>query len=179
MNFLMYTSSLELWTLSILTLIGIGFILLGKTPGMPFIGTLVLGGIIFILYGNHCTHDKKDYILKRFSEGRALECGLWRGEGVLVDPNNGWRWEKQIGFVKNDHVRNDPQLCHVIGEDAPEPSSFAYWLIYISTVLTLLSFRSLSIPWRESLDKEIERIEHEELHTEKEINTSKDEPCNR
>lgn len=157
MNFLIYTSSIELWPLSILILIGVGFILLGKTPAMPFLGMIVLGGIVSILYGNHCTYDAKEYVLKRFNEGAALECGLWRGESVLVDPNNGWRWEKQIGFVKNDQIRNDLNLCHVIKESAHEPSSFAYWLVYIVGTITLLLFREITLPWRESFDRNIER----------------------
>lgn len=173
MNLGMYTGTAELGMAAVLMLIAVLFILAGKSPEKPFFGVLILGGIVFILYGNHCSFDAKAYVLKRFNEGVALECGLWRGESVLVDPNNGWRWDKKIGFVKNDQIRNDPKLCRVIGEEAPEPSSVLYWLFYVTAAVTLLIFRNISLRWRESLDKEVERIKLEE--SLKEEKDTKDE----
>lgn len=162
MNLSMYTSATELGIVAVLILIGVMFILAGKSAEKPFFGTLILGGIVYILYGNHCSHDAKAFVLKRFNEGAALECGLLRGDSVLVDPNNGWRWEQKIGFVKNDQIRNDSKLCHVIGEDAPEPSSVLYWLFYVTAAVTLLTLRSVTLRWRESFDTEVERIKLEE-----------------
>jgi hypothetical protein len=173
MNLGMYTGTAELGIAAVLMLIAVLFILAGKSPEKPFFGTLILGGIVFIQYGNHCSYDAKAYVLKRFNEGAALECGLWRAESVLVDPNNGWRWEQKIGFVKHDQIRNDPKLCRVIGEDAPEPSSALYWLFYISTTVILLTLRSVTLQWRESFDKEVEGITREE--SLKEEKNTKDE----
>lgn len=81
--------------------------------------------------------------MKEFNAGSALSCGMWRGEGVKVDPKNGWMMEEGVGFVKGDVIINDPSVCSVIGKPFPEPSSVPYWMGLVSLFGMLMMFRAV------------------------------------
>jgi hypothetical protein len=89
------------------------------------------------------------FALQRFNEGRALSCGMWRGEGVGVDLSQGWVKEKGVGFVKGDLIVNDIGVCRVIGEKTPEPSSVPYWMAFVSTLAILLTLRAVTLGVKE------------------------------
>jgi hypothetical protein len=150
MNIEMISSSTgEVWLLGVLFLIGVGFILFGKGLEMVFVGMVVLGGITNIAYSNYSNTLDERYVLQRFNEGKALSCGIYRGEGVRVDPLQGWVREKGVGFVKEDLIVNDIGVCRVIGEKAPEPSSVPYWMVFISTLAILLTLRAVTLGVKE------------------------------
>jgi hypothetical protein len=116
----------EFILLGVLSLIGIVMIAFPRDIRFPSAGTLVLGMIMVIIYLNHQDHLDKEFVLKRFNEGRAIECGLWRGESTLIDPKSGWKYVKTLGFVKDDQIRSDPGVCSVIGEEASKLSIVPY-----------------------------------------------------
>lgn len=134
-------STPEMWLLGSFILIGIGFIVFSKEGFTIFAGMVVLAGVSSIVYTHHCAAIDKQFVLDQFKQGKALECGLFRGESVLVDPSNGWRYEESIGFIKGDAIRNDPELCRVINKEAPEPSSIPYWIAFITTVFGVMLLR--------------------------------------
>ncbi|MCX6061152.1 MAG: hypothetical protein NT103_02745 [Campylobacterales bacterium] len=172
MNFPIYTNEIEIWFVSFLLFVGVIFILFGKSFEKPFFGALILGGVIFIFHSQHTVYDHQQHVLKRFEEGKALDCGLWRGEGTLVYGKNGWKWEKEIGFVKGDTILKDPKLCDVIGETSPEPSSVPYWFLYVISLMPLFVLRIVTLKWREHFDAEVKRQEDEEAHAATPIKAS-------
>lgn len=131
---------LEVIPLSIFLVTGIIMIVF-LSEGMVFVGIFILGGMMSIGYLNHAQHLEEQFVLERFSEGQSLKCGLWRGELTLVNPNDGWRWDKDIGFVKNDQIVGEPDLCRVIAQEAPLPQPIAYMGIYLILVTFLVSTR--------------------------------------
>jgi hypothetical protein len=150
MNLEMLASSIgEVWLIGVLFLIGVGFILFGKGLEMIFVGIVVLGGITVIAYSNHSNYLDERFALQRFNEGKALSCGMWRGEGVRVDPASGWVRDEGIGFVKRDAIVNDIGVCRVIGEKTPEPSSVPYWMVFVSTLAILLTLRAVTLGVKE------------------------------
>jgi hypothetical protein len=136
---MLVTSTGEVWLLSVLLLIGAGFNLFGR--GIEF----VFVGIVSIVYTNQAQYVQKNFTLQRFNEGRALSCGMWRGEGIRVDLSHGWVKEKGVGFVKGDVIVNDIGVCRVIGEKTPEPSTIPYWMAFISTLAILLTLREVTL----------------------------------
>ncbi|MDD4855418.1 MAG: hypothetical protein PHQ22_10080 [Sulfuricurvum sp.] len=139
------SSTGEVWLIGVLFLIGVSFLLFGKGLEMIFVGIVVLGGITAIAYSNHSNYLDERFTLQRFNEGRALSCGMWRGEGVRVDLSQGWVKEKGVGFVKGDVIVNDIGVCRVIGEKTPEPSSVPYWMAFVSTLAILLTLRAVTL----------------------------------
>lgn len=137
-----FISTSELTLLGVLTLISIVMITFPKDAKFPFVGAFVLGMIMVIAYTNHQGHLDKEFVLKRFSEGHAIECGLWRGEGVLVNPSAGWKYFPRVGFVKGDHIQNDPGVCNVIGEEAPKPSTVPYVFALIVELMLVFGIRA-------------------------------------
>lgn len=137
------SSTGEAWLMSVLLLIGCGFILFGKGVEFIFVGMIVLGGIVSIAYTNHSAYLQERFTLQRFHEGRALICGMWRGENVRVDPKTGWNLEEGVGFVKGDVIVNDVGVCRVIGEHTPEPSSVPYAFAYAAMVGVMLGLLAL------------------------------------
>lgn len=142
----------EVWLIAALFLIGVGFFLFGKGWEMVFVGMVVLGGITNIAYSNYSNTLDERFALQRFNEGKALSCGIWRGEGVRVDPSQGWVRAKGVGFVKGDLIVNDIGVCRVIGEKTPEPSSVPYWMVFISTLAVLLILRTVIREYRQKSD---------------------------
>ena len=135
----------EVWLLSVLLLIGAGFILFGRGIEFAFMGMGVIGGVVSIVYTNQAQYVQENFTLQCFNEGRALSCGMWRGEGIRVDFSQGWVKEKGVGFVKGDVIVNDIGVCRVIGEKTPEPSSIPYWMAFISTLAILLTLREVTL----------------------------------
>lgn len=152
-------SSGEMWVMVFLLLIGGGFLLFGKTAELIFAGVVALAGITLVAYGNHSNYMEKQFTLKRFNEGKALVCGLWRGENVRVDFTKGWIREEEIGFVKGDIIINDIGVCSVIGESSPEASSIPYWMIFVSMVGVLSMLRFAIMTNREQV---IEKEDHDD-----------------
>jgi hypothetical protein len=150
MNLEMLASSTgEVWLMGVLLLIGVGFILFGKGLEMIFVGIVVLSGITAIAYSNHSNYLDERFTLQHFNEGRALACGMWRGEGVRVDLSQGWVKAKGVGFVKGDVIVNDIGVCRVIDEKTPEPSSVPYWMAFVSTLVILLTLRAVTLGVKE------------------------------
>jgi hypothetical protein len=139
------SSTGEVWLMGVLLLIGASFLLYGKGVEFIFVGMVVIGGIVTIAYSNHSNYLDERFTLQRFNEGRALACGMWRGEGVRVDLSQGWVKEKGVGFVKGDVIVNDIGVCRVIGEKTPEPSSVPYWMAFVSTLAILLTLRAVTL----------------------------------
>lgn len=144
----------EMWVMVFFLLIGGGFLIFGRKAELILAGVVALAGITLVAYSNHSNYMEKQFTLKRFNEGKALVCGLWRGENVRVDFTKGWIREEEIGFVKGDVIINDIGVCNVIGESSPEPSSIPYWMVLVSMigVLSMLRFGIMSN--RENVAKE-------------------------
>ncbi len=137
-----YTGGWELIPLSIFLIAGFVMIVF-LSEGMVFVGVLILAGAMNILYLNHAKHLEEQFVLQSFNAGQSLKCGLWRGELTLINPHNGWRWEEGIGFVKNDQIIGDIDLCKVIAEEPPLPQTIAYLGIYLVLIAFLVSIRLL------------------------------------
>lgn len=135
-------SSGEMWVMVFFLLIGGGFLLFGNKAELIFAGIVALAGVISIAYANHSHYLEKQFTLKRFHEGKALVCGLGLGERVRVDSAKGWVLEEEIGLVKGDVIISSIEVCRVIGESSPEPSSIPYWMMFVSMVgvLSMLRF---------------------------------------
>lgn len=143
------TNSFEMWTMVFFLLIGIGSLLFSHKGEMIFAGVLALGGITLIAYNNHSHYIAERYLMKQFHEGKAVVCGMWRGESIKVDPSNGWKYEEGVGFVKADVIINDAGVCSVIGKAFPEPSSVPYWMMFVSMTGILLILRFAIIGTKE------------------------------
>jgi hypothetical protein len=90
--------------------------------------------------------------MEQFHEGRALSCGLWRGESAKVDRFSGRRYEEGTGFVKGDVIINDPGVCRVIGRAFPEPSSVPYWMVLVTVMGILMILRAVTLCVEEEKD---------------------------
>lgn len=154
-------SSVEVLVLSILLLIAVGFILFVRGPEFVFVGMVVIGGVFSIAYAKH-THDIGErFLMEQYHKGRALECGMWRGESTKVDPLKGWSHEEEVGFVKGDVIINDPGVCSVIGRAFPEPSSVPYWFAFVSVMGILMILRAVIMGSGEE-QQEIQQAIHQE-----------------
>ena len=132
----------EVWILSFFVVIGVGFLLFAKKGELLFAGVVSLIGAIVIAYSNHTHYIGERFLLEEFKTGSALSCGMWRGEGVKVDPKNGWVMEEGVGFVKGDVIIDDPGVCSVIGKPFPQPPAAPYGFALVSVIglLSLLRF---------------------------------------
>lgn len=137
-----YISTSELILLGALTLMSIVMITFPKDAKFPFVGAFVLSMIMVIVYIDYRNHLDKEFVLKRFHEGHAIECGLWRGESALINPKSGWTYIPNVGFIKDDQIHNDPALCSVIGEEAPKPSIVPYAFAYMVELMLCFGLRS-------------------------------------
>lgn len=160
-------SSGEMWVMVFFLLIGGGFLIFGRKAELMFVGGVALAGVISIAYANHSHYLEKQFMLKRFNEGKALVCGLWRGESVRVDITKGWIREEEIGFVKGDVIINDIGVCRVIGESSPEPSSIPYWIVFVSMVGVLSMLRFAIMSNREQV------VQQEEDHDDADNDTNR------
>lgn len=136
-------STSELILLGVLTLISIVMITFPKDARFPLAETLLLGLIMMIIYDSSASNQAKAFVLKCFNEGQAIECGLWRGESALIDSHNGWKHVPNLGFVKGDQIQNDPGICNVIAQEAPEPSVVLYGFAYMVLLAVSFLFRRL------------------------------------
>ena len=149
---MLVTSTGEVWLLSILLLIGAGFILYGRGAEFVFVGIVVIVGVFTIAYTNHTRYLGERFLMEQFHEGRALSCGLWRGESVRVDRLSGWRYEEGTGFVKGDVIINDPGVCRVIDRTLPDPSSVPYWMVLVTVMGVLMILRAVTLGVEEEKD---------------------------
>lgn len=136
-----FTGFAELLLLGVLTLIAMAIIVFPDEGSFLFIGPLLLGLILSIPYLNQENLVAQEFVLKRFKEGKSIECGLWRGERTLVNPNAGWNYLPDTGFVKDDQIRSDLGLCGVIGEEAPTPSVGQYALLFMLEFMASFGLR--------------------------------------
>lgn len=149
---MLVTSTGEVWLLSVLLLIGAGFILYGRGVEFVFVGMVVIVGVFTIAYSNHTHYLSECYLMEQFHEGRALSCGMWKGESARVDRLSGWRYEEGTGFVKGDVIINDPGVCRVIGRVFPEPSSVPYWMVLVTVMGVLMILRAVTLGVEEEKD---------------------------
>ena len=149
---MLVTSTGEVWLLSVLLLIGAGFILYGRGLEFVFVGMVVIVGVLTIAYTNHTHYLGERFLMEQFHEGRALSCGLWRGESARVDRLSGWRYEEGTGFVKGDVIINDPGVCRVIDRTFPEPSGVPYWMVLVTVMGVLMILRAVTLGVEEEKD---------------------------
>jgi hypothetical protein len=149
---MLVTSTGEVWLLSVLLLIGAGFILYGRGAEFVFVGMVVIVGVFIIAYSNHTRYLGERYLMEKFHEGRALSCGMWKGESARVDRLSGWKYEEGTGFVKGDVIINDPGVCRVIGRVFPEPSSVPYWMVLVTAMGVLMILRAVTLGVEEEKD---------------------------
>lgn len=83
--------------------------------------------------------------MEQFHEGRALSCGIWKGESARVDRLSGWRYEEGAGFVKGDVIINDLGVCRVIEKHFPEPSSVPYWMVLVTMMGVLMTLHGVRV----------------------------------
>ncbi|OYZ56540.1 MAG: hypothetical protein B7Y17_06820 [Sulfuricurvum sp. 24-42-5] len=138
-----FMSTGELILLGVLTLMSIVMITFPKEAKFPFVGAFVLSMIMVITYSTHSIHLDKEFVLKRFQEGQAIECGLLRGERTLINPKSGWTYLPDTGFIKGDQIQNDPSLCNVMGEEAPEPSTIPYAFALMVELMLFFALRAV------------------------------------
>lgn len=122
-----YINGWEWLPIVMLTVAGIIMMLFKRETEMTFFGIIVLVMTMMLAHETHQNNLDKAFVLKRFNEAHAITCvGGGSGEQTLINPKSGWRWEKNIGFVKGDQIHNDLGVCSVIGEESPTPSFVPY-----------------------------------------------------
>ena len=142
---LFVTSTGEMWLLGAMLLFGAGVLLFTNEVKYVIVGIVAIAGVGVITYSNHTNTLEERFTLQQFHEGKALSCGVWRGETILVDPSKGWKYDKRVGFTKGDVIINNPGVCRVIEKASPKPSSLPYWVIFgtlIGILMILKGFRS-------------------------------------
>lgn len=137
-----FISTSELTFLGFLTLVSFMMIIFSKDTKFLIGGTLIISMIMVIAYTHHCNHLDKEFVLKRFDEGKTIECGLFKGERTLIHANSDWTYQPNIGFIKNDRVHNDPSQCNVIDEEAPSPSVIPYLFALMIELMVCFGLRS-------------------------------------
>lgn len=138
-----FMSTGELILLGTLTLMSLIMITFPEEAKFPFVGAFVLSMIMVIAYTTHSIHLDKEFVLKRFQESQAIECGLWRGERTLIHSKSGWTYQSNIGFIKEDRIHNDLGWCNVIGEESPEPSTVPYTFALIIELILCFGLRTI------------------------------------
>ncbi|MDD2780889.1 hypothetical protein [Sulfuricurvum sp.] len=144
-----YINGWEWLPLVICTIAGFIMVSFTKRVDMAVIGTIVLFMTMILAYETHSNNLDKEYVLKRFTQGKALKCGLWRGESLLVDPKSGWKFEENIGFIKGDQIHNDHGLCSVIGEESPRASDIPYVFALIFELMLAFGLRAVFVNYAE------------------------------
>ena len=144
-----YINGWEWLPLVICTIAGFIMVSFTKRVDMAVIGTIVLFMTMILAYETHSNNLDKEYVLKRFTQGKALKCGLWRGESLLVDPKSGWKFEENIGFIKGDQIHNDHGMCSVIGEESPRASDIPYVFVLIFELMLAFGLRAVFVNYAE------------------------------
>lgn len=144
-----YINGWEWLPLIICTIAGFIMVSFTKRVDMAVIGTIVLFMTMILAYETHSNNLDKEYVLKRFTQGQALKCGLWRGESLLVDPKSGWKFEENIGFIKGDQIHNDHGMCSVIGEESPRASDIPYVFALIFELMLAFGLRAVFVNYVE------------------------------
>lgn len=142
---LFVTSTGEMWLLGAMLLFGAGALLFTNEVKYVIVGIVAIVGVGVITYSNHTNTLEERFTLEQFHKGKALSCGVWRGETILVDPSKGWKYDKRVGFTKGDVIINNPGVCKVIEKASPQPSTLPYWMIFgalIGILMILKGFRS-------------------------------------
>ncbi len=153
-----YINGWEWLPIVLFTFVGFLMIQLVKDIEMTWLGVIVLTMIMVIAYSTSENNQAKAFVLQRFNEGQAIECGLWRGESALIDSHNGWKYVPNLGFVKGDQIQNDPGICNVIAQEAPEPSVVPY---AFALVFELMLVFGLRMPIQKALRDEEDEHEPE------------------
>lgn len=161
---MLVSSTGELWALSILLLLGLGFLIFAKAEAL-FLGMIIVAGVVTIAYGNHERYIHTHFVIQNFHEGRNLSCGLWRGESIKVDPNDGWVLNEGIGFMKGDTIINDVSLCSVIYHPSPEVPGWPYWIAYVSLTAPLFFLR-YALSRNRTMKKKAKEEDHDEPRAE-------------
>lgn len=132
----------ELTFLGFLTFVSLMMIIFPKDIKVIVGGTFIICMIMVIVYTHHRHQLDKEFVLKRFKEGQALECGLFRGESSMIQSSSGWTYQSNIGFIKEDRIFNDLGWCKVIDEEAPEPSVIPYTFALLIELMVFFGLRS-------------------------------------
>ncbi len=136
-----YINGWEWLLIGFLIFAAIVMIALIEEDGMPLVGLIVMAIVFVLAHDIHASNLDKAFVLKQFHEGQALKCGGWRGESTVVDSHNGWEYTHAVGFIKGDQIRNDPGMCTVIGEEAPQPSIVPYSFAFFTLTFIAFLFR--------------------------------------
>jgi hypothetical protein len=138
-----YINGWEWLPLIICTMAGFVMIAFNKKGDIAFMGIVVLFMTIMLAHETHSNNLDKEFVFKRFTEGKVLKYGLWRGESILIDPKSGWRWKENIGFIKDDQIYNDLGVCSVIGEESPSPSIVPYAFVLLFELMLGFALRAV------------------------------------
>lgn len=157
-----YINGWEWFPLGLFVFAAIIMIAFIKDSSMPFFGIILLGMSLSLAYSTDSSNRAQAFVLKRFSEAHAIECGLWRGESTLVDPKANWKYVPAIGFVKGDQIHNDPGLCSVIAEESPQPSIVPYTFVFFTLTFIAFLLRHTVDHKEEEEDQEETREKHHE-----------------
>jgi hypothetical protein len=158
-----YINGWEWLPLIICTMAGFIMIAFTRRGDIAFVGTIMIFMTIMLAYEIHNKNLGKEFVLKRFIEGQALECGLWRGESAFVDPKSDWKWDEKIGLVKGDQIHNDLGVCTVIGEESPNPAEIPYIFVLIFELMLAFGLRAVFTNWL----TEQEKNDHEKREIKK------------
>lgn len=132
----------ELAFLGFLTFVSLMMIIIPKDAKVYIGGTFIICMLMVIVYTHHRHHLDKEFVLKRFQEGQAIECGLWRGESSMIQSSSGWTYQPNIGFIKDDRIHNNLGYCNVIGQKAPDPSTVPYTFALLIELMVFFGLRS-------------------------------------
>lgn len=164
-----YINGWEWLPLIICTIAGFIMIAFTRRGDIAFVGTIMIFMTIMLAYDTHNNNLDKEFVLKRFIEGQALKCGLWRGKSALVDPKSGWKWDEKIGFIKDDQIHNDLGVCSVIGEESPSPSEVPYGFALIFELMLAFGLRAAFTNWlADQEENDHEKREIKELDIQEE-----------
>lgn len=136
------STGIMLLSMSIMV-IGSLLILLSTKAEINIVGMIIMIVALFIVHSNHSRYLEDTFIKECFEQGDKLVCGLWIGEKTLISKDSGWRWDKDVAFVKQDQIFSAPGLCRVLGKEPPQPPFFAYAGILVVLIALLVAIRSL------------------------------------
>lgn len=137
-----YINGWEWLPLVLFTIAGFIMVSFSTRGDIAFMGTVMIVMTMLLAHETHSNNLAKEYVQKRFMQGQALKCGLWKGESILVDQKSGWKFEENIGFIKGDHIQNDQGLCTVIGEESPKAPEIPYGFALIFELMLAFGLRA-------------------------------------
>lgn len=138
-----YLHTAEIVLNVIFVLVGALLIVFGNKTPMLLGGVILIGTVTYFTAMDELNKENGKFMVKQFNAQKTIQCSLWRGESILIDPNKGWRLIDDRLFVKDDRSIRLSDSCMVVGEAFPHKSSTKEWFAFISAMGVLFWLRKV------------------------------------